>query len=99
MRRRSHTEQPVSRLAVWARRIVLFSLAATLIAVILVRSGDSQKAAFDSTKRDLLAKREDLERQLDLLKYQKAAMLQNDYEQQLNGLLVGLARIQSELDK
>ncbi len=39
MRRRSHTEQPVSRLAVWARRIVLFSLAATLIAVILVRSG------------------------------------------------------------
>lgn len=39
MRRRSHTEQPVSRLAVWARRIVLFSLVATLIAVILVRSG------------------------------------------------------------
>lgn len=33
------TEVPVSRLAVWARRIALFSLAATLIAVIIVRSG------------------------------------------------------------
>jgi Protein of unknown function (DUF1499) len=33
------TEVPVSQLAVWARRIALFSLAATLIAVIIVRSG------------------------------------------------------------
>jgi hypothetical protein len=70
-----------------------------LSSLILVRSGDSQKAAFDSTKRDLLAKREEAERQIDLLKYQKAAMAQNDYEQQLKALLVGLARIQAELDK
>jgi hypothetical protein len=70
-----------------------------LASLILVRSGDTQKAAFDSTKRDLLAKKEDVERQIDLLKYQKAAMLQNDYEQQLKALLVGLARIQAELDK
>jgi hypothetical protein len=39
MLRRPYTEQTVSRLAVWARRIALFSLAATLIAVIIVRSG------------------------------------------------------------
>ncbi|MGA2892199.1 MAG: DUF1499 domain-containing protein [Xanthobacteraceae bacterium] len=39
MRRRSFSEQPISRLAIWARRIGLFSLAATLIAVIIVRSG------------------------------------------------------------
>jgi len=32
-------DEPVSRLAVWARRVALFSLAATLIAVIIVRSG------------------------------------------------------------
>jgi uncharacterized protein (DUF1499 family) len=32
-------EQPTSRLAIWARRLALFSLAATLIAVIIVRSG------------------------------------------------------------
>ena len=39
MRRRHFTEQPISRLAIWARRIALFSLAATLVAVIVVRSG------------------------------------------------------------
>ncbi|MBO0717450.1 MAG: DUF1499 domain-containing protein [Rhizobiales bacterium] len=39
MRRQIMTEVPVSRFAVWARRIALFSLAATLIAVIIVRSG------------------------------------------------------------
>ena len=70
-----------------------------LASLILVRSGDAQKAAFDSTKRDLLAKKEDFERQIDALRYQKAAMSQNDYEQQLKVLLVGLARIQAALDQ
>jgi hypothetical protein len=70
-----------------------------LSSLILVRSGDAQKAAFDSTKRDLLAKKEDFERQIDALKYQKAAMSQNEYELQLKVLLVGLARIQAALDQ
>ncbi len=70
-----------------------------LASLILVRSGDAQKAAFDSGKRDLLAKKEDFERQIDVLKYQKAAMPQIDYEQQLKTLLVGLARVQAALDK
>jgi hypothetical protein len=39
MRRQVFTQAPVSRLAIWARRIALFSLAATLVAVIIVRSG------------------------------------------------------------
>ena len=39
MVRRRTIEEPPSRLAVWARRVALFSLAATLIAVIIVRSG------------------------------------------------------------
>jgi hypothetical protein len=39
MRRRILNDQPVSRLAIWARRLALFSLAATLVAVIIVRSG------------------------------------------------------------
>jgi len=39
MRRRLFTDRPVSRLAIWARRIALFSLVATIIAVIIVRSG------------------------------------------------------------
>jgi len=39
MARRRVIDRPVSGLAIWARRIALFSLAATLIAVIIVRSG------------------------------------------------------------
>src|ERR1700728_1243075 len=39
MVRRRIAEQPASRLAIWARRGALFSLATTLIAVIVVRSG------------------------------------------------------------
>jgi uncharacterized protein (DUF1499 family) len=39
MARRRLAEQPTSRLAVWARRLALFSLAATLIAILIVRSG------------------------------------------------------------
>jgi uncharacterized protein (DUF1499 family) len=39
VRRRRISEQPTSRLAIWARRMALFSLVATLIAVIVVRSG------------------------------------------------------------
>jgi hypothetical protein len=39
MRRHHFTEQPISRLAIWARSIALLSLAATFVAVIIVRSG------------------------------------------------------------
>src|SRR5215469_7958075 len=39
MRRQLFTETPISRLAIWARRVALFSLVATVIAVIIVRSG------------------------------------------------------------
>ncbi len=39
MRRQVLTEAPISRLAIWARRIALFSLAATFVAAIIVRSG------------------------------------------------------------
>jgi len=39
MIRRRIVEEPTSRLAIWARRVALFSLVATLVAVIVVRSG------------------------------------------------------------
>src|SRR5215471_5447995 len=39
MLRRYAAEQPTSRLAVWARRTALFSLIATILAIIIVRSG------------------------------------------------------------
>jgi uncharacterized protein (DUF1499 family) len=39
MARRRIAEEPASRLAVWARRFALFSLTASVLAVIIVRSG------------------------------------------------------------
>jgi len=39
MVRRRIAEEPISSLAVWARRVALFSLAATFVAIVIVRSG------------------------------------------------------------
>jgi hypothetical protein len=39
MVRRRVVEEPISRLAVWSLRLALFSLAATFVAIIIVRSG------------------------------------------------------------
>jgi len=65
----------------------------------LVRFGGAQAAALDPAKRELLAKKEELEQKIDALKYGKAAMSEEDYKQQLTEALVELARIQGELDK
>lgn len=65
----------------------------------LLRIGAAQRAANDPAKRDLLAKKEELEQKIDMLKYQKAAMAQEEYKQQLTQALVELARVQGELDK
>jgi uncharacterized protein (DUF1499 family) len=39
MARRRIVEEPTSRLAIWSRRCALFSLAATVLAILIVRSG------------------------------------------------------------
>ena len=39
MPRRRIADAPLSRLAVWARRCAFFSLAATIISIVIVRSG------------------------------------------------------------
>jgi hypothetical protein len=65
----------------------------------LVRLGTSQQAASDPAKRALLHKKEELEQEIDTLKYQKAAMDPDDYKKQLTGALVELAKVQEELDK
>ena len=70
-----------------------------LASLTLVRFGGSQRAALDPAKRELLAKKEDLERRIDTLKFQKAAMNETTYQQQLKALLVELARVQASLDK
>jgi hypothetical protein len=65
----------------------------------LVRIGEAQRAAADPAKRELFDKKEELERKIDMLKYQKAAMADDDYKQQLTAALLELARVQQELDK
>jgi hypothetical protein len=66
---------------------------------ILLRLGAAQKAANDPAKRALLDKKEELERKIDTLKYQKAAMSAEDYKSQLSAALLELARVQEDLDK
>src|SRR6202049_4401670 len=66
---------------------------------VLLRLGATQKAANDPAKRALLEKKEELERKIDPLKYQKAAMSAEDYKKQLSDALLELARVQQELDK
>jgi len=65
----------------------------------LIRLGSAQKAFADPAKRQLLAKKEELEQKIDTLKYQKAAMEPDDYKQQLTAALLELAHVQEELDK
>jgi protein-arginine kinase activator protein McsA len=64
-----------------------------------VRIGQAQRAAADPAKRDLLTKKEELEQKIDKLKYEKAAMPEDEYKSQLTTALVDLARVQQELDK
>ena len=65
----------------------------------LLQIGATQIAAATPEKKALLAKREELEQQIDQLKYQKAAMPVEEYKKQLAAVLLELAKTQAELDK
>jgi hypothetical protein len=65
----------------------------------LLRIGAAQTAANTPEKKALLEKRDQLEEQIDKLKYEKAAMPTDDYKKQLQDLLIQLAKTQAELDK
>ncbi len=65
----------------------------------LVRIGSAQKAAQDPAKQALLKRKQELEEQIDKLKYQKAAMDTTEYRRQLTALLTDLARVQADIDK
>jgi hypothetical protein len=65
----------------------------------VVRIGAAQAAMNDPAKRDLMAKKEELEQKVDALKYQKAAMEPGEYRKELTAALVELAKVQEELDK
>ena len=65
----------------------------------ILRFGAAQKAASDPAKQALLAKKEELDQKIDVLKYGKAAMEPGDYKRQLTAALLELAQVQEELDK
>jgi len=65
----------------------------------LLRIGAAQTAASTPEKKALLEKRDQLEEQIDKLKYEKAAMPADEYRKQLQDLLIQLSKTQAELDK
>ena len=65
----------------------------------VVRLGANANAARDPAKRPLLDKKEEVEQAIDKLKYDKAAMPEQEYKKQLTALLVELAKVQEDLDK
>jgi hypothetical protein len=65
----------------------------------LLRLGANASAAANPQKLKLLSQKEDLEQQIDRLKYQKAAMPSEEYKKQLGVLLLQLAKTQEELDQ
>jgi hypothetical protein len=50
-------------------------------------------------KQRLISHKDDLEAQIDRLKYQKASLPDSEYKQQLTALLLDLAKTQAEIDK
>jgi hypothetical protein len=65
----------------------------------LLRLGTNASAAGNPQKMKLLAQKEELEQQIDRLKYEKAAMPSEEYKKQLSVLLLQLAKTQAELDQ
>ena len=65
----------------------------------LVRMGAAQRAAADPVKRKMLDRKEQLESEIDRLKYEKAAMPLPEYRKKLSALLLELAQVQEEIDK
>ena len=63
----------------------------------LLRIGTAQ--AVVGKNPELVKKKQELEEQIDALKYQKAAIPVSEYRQKLTALLTELAKVQAELDK
>jgi hypothetical protein len=68
-------------------------------AFVLIRERSEGSKMLSPEKQHLVSKKEDLEAKIDRLKYEKAAMDEGQYKQQLTALLLELARTQAEIDK
>jgi hypothetical protein len=65
----------------------------------LLRFGSASAIVTDPAKRELIAKKDDIENKIDALKYQKSLMAPEDYKKQLTALLIELAKAQEAVDK
>ena len=65
----------------------------------VLRSAFETAQSVNPAKGPLLLRKQQLEAKIDRLKYQKAAMPEEAYKQQLTALLLDLARTQAEIDK
>jgi hypothetical protein len=65
----------------------------------LLKFGSASAVVTDPAKRELIAKKEDIENKIDALKYQKSLMAPDEYKKQLTTLLLELARAQEAVDK
>ena len=65
----------------------------------LLKFGSASAVVTDPAKRELIAKKEEIENKIDALKYQKSLMSPDDYKKQLTTLLLELARAQEAIDK
>jgi hypothetical protein len=65
----------------------------------LVRYGSAAAVITDPAKKDLVAKKEDIENKIDALKFEKDLMAPEDYKKQIQSLLLQLAQIQEQIDK
>jgi hypothetical protein len=82
------------------RAVVAGSREGALMATLtVVRLEGNRAVASDPARQSLLAKKEELEQQIDALKYQKAAMDPAVYKEQLTAALLELAKVQEAMDK
>jgi hypothetical protein len=65
---------------------------------VLARLGTAAAAANDPARRRLLAQRENLEQQIDALKYRKSTVPTEEYKRELEKLLLELARVQDAIE-
>jgi hypothetical protein len=66
---------------------------------VLLHLGSVASIVNDPEKQKLLKRKDELETQIDELKYRKAAVPQREYQQQMRQLLLDLATVQEGLDK
>jgi len=66
---------------------------------VLLKFGSAAAVVTDPAKRELIAKKDDIENKIDALKYQKSLLAPDDYKKQLTGLLLELSKVQAEIDK